>query len=110
MPQWKIISTEARNDGSGMVALDIEAQTDDKSVIPGKHASVLIPAQETINAVKDPKAAELLYELIVKNMPAGWSEEELNVVLEANTVSVQAKIDLDVYLRAGTEIPAKPVK
>jgi hypothetical protein len=108
MAQWKIISTEARNDGSGMVALDVEAQADDKSVIPGKHASVLIPAQETINAVKDPKAAELIYELIAKNLPVGWSEEELNAVLNANAASVLAKDSLDKHLSANsTDISVK---
>lgn len=111
-------SPEARNDGSGMVSHDIDAvareqgSSDPWIVIPARHKTVLIPASDllTVMAMADGSGVQktvknAAYKVILASnlntqaVPiVGWSASELETLMDANDLSVDAATQADDYI------------
>ena len=79
MAKYKLSKTEPRNDGSGMITWEVWALDDDGLVIPGKHADILTPYDETQEALNAPNPGAALRKLLIKYLPAqGWSNSDLD--------------------------------
>jgi 4'-phosphopantetheinyl transferase EntD len=85
----KIISVEPRTDGSGQVALDVEAYTDEDVVIPGAHATVLLNAADVDVALALPTAAQRAAALkaLITAAVAEFKANYLAVKVAANTAA-----------------------
>jgi hypothetical protein len=88
----RIDSIEARNDGTGMVALDVWALDADGNVIPGKHATVLVSAVDVQAALAQPTAKLQVAALKAAVLAAvkEFSLANLTTVVTANAKSVSA--------------------
>ena len=104
---------EPRNDGSGMVAHDIDAVARVQGsgeafvTVPGRHKTVLVPAADLltimamsnggakVNAYKNALASNLNTEAVPVT---GWSAAELEVLLDANDQSIDAAAQANEYI------------
>ena len=99
MAQYRCNSTEPRNDGSGLISWDIEALSDDGTVIPSRHVTILTPADETQVALAGPQVGAKLIALLIKYKPdTGWEESELDLIAAANELASQVDGDLDSFI------------
>ena len=100
MAKYRIDKTEPRNDGSGKIAWDIWALDDDELVIPGKHATVLTPYDETNDALDSPKPGVELRKLLIKYKPDGWDNTSLDEDDAANKNAQIVDGDLNAYVES----------
>lgn len=99
MPNYRLHSTEPRNDGSGDIAWDIEALSNDGVIIPGRHITILIPADETEIALTPPGVGPKLIALLLHYRPElGWDNDELDEMAEANALAIEVDVKLDDYV------------
>ncbi len=110
-----------RNDGSGMVAHNIEAQASVSgagvwSTIPGRHKTIVVPAANlsALLSVGSNSAKVAAYkELLVANLNTrpvaitGWDPDSLEALLDANDTSNVAAGEADLFIRVtlGLEYP-----
>ena len=112
--RYRLLSTpERRQDGSGTVAHDIDAQaapegTTDWVIIPGRHKTVLIPSDElkAVNDMSTGGAKNTAYkQAIASNLNTqasavnGWDSVTLEAVMDANDSAVLEATRADEYIR-----------
>ena len=105
MAKYRCNSTEPRNDGSGDIAWQIQAITDDDPpvIIPGRHATFLTPAVE-VQAILDGPASQRgpkLIALLKANVPStGWEGEDLDDLVNINTETALTDDNLDTFIES----------
>ena len=108
MAKYRCTSTEPRNDGSGDIAWQIQAITDDGDVIPGRHATFLTPAVE-VQAILDGPASQRgakLIALLKENYPgSGWEGDELDDLVDVNTETAETDDALDAFSESAGDYP-----
>ena len=99
MAKYRCNSTEPRNDGSGMISWDIEALSDSDAVIPGRHVTILTPADETRVALAGTGVGNKLIALLLKYKPEdGWESDELDLLAAANDLASEVDGELDTFI------------
>jgi hypothetical protein len=105
---------EARNDGSGMIALDIfgvyrVASTSDPFVeVPGRHKTVLIPANGVVTALAsgtNNQKTTAIKNLLAANLFATapvvselWTQAGLQAYMDANDLSTAQRAALNTFI------------
>ena len=98
MPKYKLHNTESRDDGSGEIAWDIEALSDEGVIIPGRHQTILTPADETQVALDGPNVGAKLISLLKKYAPDDWGDDKLDELAANNALALQVDVNLDIFI------------
>ena len=114
MPKYRLTQTEPRMDGSGELAWDIWAVNDDGEVLPGKHMTILTPAEDVQTALDGPNVGTNLIDVLKANLPdEGWDKvaleeatEEYIKFLAANARAAEVDANLDAFI--ATANPSVP--
>lgn len=99
--KWKLINTEARNDGTGDVAFEIVAINSDGNDIPGRHTTVLIAGADIMTvannvALTTNQKAQAIKALIAAKLPNEWLVDALDATVAANILAVEADAKMDL--------------
>ena len=98
---------EGRNDGSGMVAHDIYAEYDTGegwAVVPGRHKTVLVPADELQAALAAPQPVPAYKSVLAANINTnatpitGWAPADLAALMAANDEAAEAAEAANMYI------------
>ena len=106
MAKYRLNFVEATLDGSGMVAHDMWGVEDDGTIVPGRHATVLIPQADVDVVLAMPdgtptqkQAKNAAYkDMIRANAPDGWDENDLENIVAANTAASVSADGTDEYI------------
>lgn len=99
MAKYRIDQTQPRDDGTGNIAWEVWALDDNDFVIPGKHAWILTPYDETQEALDGPNIPEKIKTLLKKYFPAtGWTNDELDEIVANNENAATVDQNIDTYV------------